>query len=185
MKAVVAAFNQEKALVGAFSVITNLRMDLFEALLQEDVAAIAARLAARADTGRDRRQLEAAVEAELEQARAALARLLAEVTERARASCEADTEVSLYTSLLDFEEERAAAGTQTVTSRYTNTVTQCSPLQRSVTVRSSVVSASKQQLSSSSESEDEARPRRESGYRSDAETHYPADRFLDTIRSDM
>ena len=27
MKAVVAAFNQEKALVGAFSVITNLRMD--------------------------------------------------------------------------------------------------------------------------------------------------------------
>ena len=28
MKAVVAAFNQEKALVGAFSVITNLRMDL-------------------------------------------------------------------------------------------------------------------------------------------------------------
>ena len=32
MKAVVAAFNQEKALVGVFSVITNLRMDLFEAL---------------------------------------------------------------------------------------------------------------------------------------------------------
>ena len=32
MKAVVTAFNQEKALVGAFSVITNLRMDLFEAL---------------------------------------------------------------------------------------------------------------------------------------------------------
>ena len=31
MKAVVAAFNQEKALVGAFSVIMNLRMDLFEA----------------------------------------------------------------------------------------------------------------------------------------------------------
>ena len=31
MKAVVAAFNQEKALVGAFSVI-NLRMELFEAL---------------------------------------------------------------------------------------------------------------------------------------------------------
>ena len=27
-----AAFNQEKALVGAFSVITNLRIDLFEAL---------------------------------------------------------------------------------------------------------------------------------------------------------
>ena len=33
MKAVVAAFNQEKALEGAFSVITNLRMDLFEALV--------------------------------------------------------------------------------------------------------------------------------------------------------
>ena len=32
MKAVVAAFNQEKALVEAFSLITNLRMDLFEAL---------------------------------------------------------------------------------------------------------------------------------------------------------
>ena len=34
MKAVVAAFNQEKALVGAFSVITNLRMELLEALVQ-------------------------------------------------------------------------------------------------------------------------------------------------------
>ena len=33
MKAVVAAFNQEKALVRAFSVITNLRMDLFDALV--------------------------------------------------------------------------------------------------------------------------------------------------------
>ena len=33
MKAVVAAFSQEKALVGAFSVITNLRMELFEALM--------------------------------------------------------------------------------------------------------------------------------------------------------
>ena len=33
MKAVVAAFNQEKALVGAFSVITNPRMELFEALV--------------------------------------------------------------------------------------------------------------------------------------------------------
>ena len=32
MKAVVAAINQEKAQVGAFYVITNLRMDLFEAL---------------------------------------------------------------------------------------------------------------------------------------------------------
>ena len=30
---VVAAFNQEKALVGAFSMITNLRMELFEALV--------------------------------------------------------------------------------------------------------------------------------------------------------
>ena len=36
MKAVVAAFNQEKALVGAFSVITNLRMELFEALVARD-----------------------------------------------------------------------------------------------------------------------------------------------------
>ena len=36
VKAVVAAFNQEKALVGAFSVITILRMDLFEALLSND-----------------------------------------------------------------------------------------------------------------------------------------------------
>ena len=33
MKAVVAAFYQEKALVGAFSVITNLRMELFQALV--------------------------------------------------------------------------------------------------------------------------------------------------------
>ena len=33
MKAVVAAFNQEKALVGALSVITNLRMELFHALV--------------------------------------------------------------------------------------------------------------------------------------------------------
>ena len=32
MKAVVAAFNKEKALVGAFSVITKLRMELFQAL---------------------------------------------------------------------------------------------------------------------------------------------------------
>ena len=36
MKAVVAAFNQEKALVGAFSVITNLRMELFQALLENN-----------------------------------------------------------------------------------------------------------------------------------------------------
>ena len=34
MKAVVAAFNQEKALVGAISVITNLGMELFKALLR-------------------------------------------------------------------------------------------------------------------------------------------------------
>ena len=33
MKAVVAAFNKEKALVGAFSVLTSLRMELFQALL--------------------------------------------------------------------------------------------------------------------------------------------------------
>ena len=35
MKAVVATFNQEKALVGAFSVITNLRMELFQELMTE------------------------------------------------------------------------------------------------------------------------------------------------------
>ena len=33
MKAVVAASNQEKALVGAFTVLTNLRKELFQALL--------------------------------------------------------------------------------------------------------------------------------------------------------
>ena len=33
-RAAVAAFNQVKALVGAFSVITNLRMELFEALVE-------------------------------------------------------------------------------------------------------------------------------------------------------
>ena len=33
VKALVGAFNQEKALVGAFSVITNLRMELFQALV--------------------------------------------------------------------------------------------------------------------------------------------------------
>ena len=33
VKAVVAGFNQEKALVGTFFVITNLRMELFEALV--------------------------------------------------------------------------------------------------------------------------------------------------------
>ena len=40
MKAVVAAFNQEKALVGAFSVITNLRMELFEALVPEHILVV-------------------------------------------------------------------------------------------------------------------------------------------------
>ena len=39
MKALVGAINQEKALVGAFSVITNLRMDLFEALIYTDTDA--------------------------------------------------------------------------------------------------------------------------------------------------
>ena len=38
MKAVVAAFNQEKALVGAFSVLTNPRMELFQALKLTDLA---------------------------------------------------------------------------------------------------------------------------------------------------
>ena len=37
MKAVVAAFNLEKALVGAVSVITNLWIDLFEALSEHAV----------------------------------------------------------------------------------------------------------------------------------------------------
>ena len=47
MKAVVAAFNQEKALVGAFSVIINLRMELFEAL-DRKVSGTAAKLSRRA-----------------------------------------------------------------------------------------------------------------------------------------
>ena len=34
VKALVGAFNQEKALVGAFTVLTNLRMELFQALVQ-------------------------------------------------------------------------------------------------------------------------------------------------------
>ena len=34
LKALVGAFNQEKALIGAFSVITNLRMELFQTLLR-------------------------------------------------------------------------------------------------------------------------------------------------------
>ena len=45
MKAVVATFNQEKALVGAFSVITNLRMELFEALVMNLAARVTARSA--------------------------------------------------------------------------------------------------------------------------------------------
>ena len=44
MKAVVAAFNQEKALVGAFSVITNLRIELFQALGQTRATCHAAHL---------------------------------------------------------------------------------------------------------------------------------------------
>ena len=40
MKALVGAFNQEKALVGAFSVITNLRMELFQALVVTLLAAL-------------------------------------------------------------------------------------------------------------------------------------------------
>ena len=39
-----AAFNQEKALVGAFSVITNLRMELFDALDLTMMAVVAAML---------------------------------------------------------------------------------------------------------------------------------------------
>ena len=39
VKAVVAAFNQVKALVGAFSMITNLQMDFFEALLETGTTA--------------------------------------------------------------------------------------------------------------------------------------------------
>ena len=39
MKAVVAAFNQEKTLVGAFSVITNFRMELFGALYLQSICA--------------------------------------------------------------------------------------------------------------------------------------------------
>ena len=35
MKVLVGAFNQEKALVGAFSVITSLQMNLFEAVAVE------------------------------------------------------------------------------------------------------------------------------------------------------
>ena len=44
MKALVGIFNQEKALVGAFSVITSLRMDLFQALDAIDRYRVAADL---------------------------------------------------------------------------------------------------------------------------------------------
>ena len=55
MKAVAAAFNQEKALVGAFSVITNLRMEFFEALILTPLAAAAreAGVAVRRDADLD------------------------------------------------------------------------------------------------------------------------------------
>ena len=53
MKAVVAAFNQEKALVGAFSVITNLRMELFQALTATISPATAARRLNPLDAGSD------------------------------------------------------------------------------------------------------------------------------------
>ena len=72
MKALVGAFNQEKALVGAFSMITNLRMEIFEALVLiveehirvhlhvhagEGVVAVAAGLQAAAQGGGHREQL--------------------------------------------------------------------------------------------------------------------------------
>ena len=53
MKAVVAAFNQEKALVGAFSVITNLRMELFGALVARLVVVAVARLVSRSGEAAD------------------------------------------------------------------------------------------------------------------------------------
>ena len=42
MKALVGTFNQEKALVGAFSVITNLRVDLRFKLYYKDLARVTA-----------------------------------------------------------------------------------------------------------------------------------------------
>ena len=48
MKALVGAFNQEKALVGAFSVITNLRMYLFHALRRFQWSSARQQSAARA-----------------------------------------------------------------------------------------------------------------------------------------
>ena len=40
MIVLVGDFNQEKGLVGAFSVITNLRMELFEALVNSDIVQV-------------------------------------------------------------------------------------------------------------------------------------------------
>ena len=40
VKALVGAFNQEKVLVGAFSVITNLRMVLFETLVNRQLSSL-------------------------------------------------------------------------------------------------------------------------------------------------
>ena len=54
MKAVVAAFNQEKALVGAFSVITNIRMELFQALINIAPAAAGGRGGEEAVSGNSR-----------------------------------------------------------------------------------------------------------------------------------
>ena len=51
MKAVVAAFNQEKALVGAFSVITNLRIELFQALYYTFTHQQACKMLYRAEDG--------------------------------------------------------------------------------------------------------------------------------------
>ena len=53
MKAVVAAFNQKKALVGAFSVITNLRMDLFEALVSTHQLVVVSHEALEVDKAAD------------------------------------------------------------------------------------------------------------------------------------
>ena len=50
MSALVGAFNQEKALVGTFSVITNLRMELFQAVVQDLELATSLLLAALQQT---------------------------------------------------------------------------------------------------------------------------------------
>ena len=62
VKAVVAAFNQEKALVGAFSVITNLRMELFEALEQEEAGEEKSDKFVKKDEGRERQIREPRIE---------------------------------------------------------------------------------------------------------------------------